>query len=64
MTEGDKQVYEEYESLRCKGVQIAEKRYRKLCKGQIAFSPQLQSVSYLIMHGHFCKKRRNKCNTF
>ncbi len=45
MTEGDKQIYEDLDSLRCKGVQIAEKRCRKFRKGQVAFSPQLQSVS-------------------
>lgn len=48
MTEEDKQVYEDYDLLRCKGLQLAEKKCRKLHKGQVAFSLQFQSASLRI----------------
>jgi hypothetical protein len=44
LSELHKYLYEEYDSLRCKGVALAEKRCCKLRKGQVAFSPQLQTV--------------------
>ncbi len=40
--EMDKHTYEEIDSLRCEGVQYAEKKCRKLRKGQVAFSPEIQ----------------------
>jgi hypothetical protein len=35
------QRYEELDAIRCKATTFAEKRCRKLCLGQVAFSPEL-----------------------
>ncbi len=44
----DRHTYEEIESLRCQGVKLAEKKCRKLRRGQIAFSPQIQTAHWRI----------------
>jgi hypothetical protein len=37
--------YEELDSIRCNITYMAEKKCRKLCKGQVSFSPELQLTS-------------------
>jgi hypothetical protein len=42
------QEYEELDALRCQFTEEAERKCHKLCKGQVAFSPDLQSASRVI----------------
>ena len=42
------QEYEELDALHCQFTEEAERKCRKLCKGQVAFSPDLQNASRVI----------------
>jgi hypothetical protein len=48
LSEADQRYFEDLDDLRCKGVQQAEKKCRKLRMGQVPFSPQLQQASRII----------------
>jgi hypothetical protein len=53
MPEEGKEWYEDLDESRCKGIRFAERKCRKLRKGQVAYSPQLDVVSKKkSMHGH------------
>lgn len=52
---------EEIDSLRCKGVAMAEKKCHKLRMGQEAFSPQLQQASRAIKAWSLLEKKERGC---
>ncbi len=52
-----KQLYEEIDELRCKGVQLAERKCRKLRMGQVAYSPQLRLASRTIKAWSLIEKK-------
>jgi len=51
------QEYEALDNLRCQITEHAEQKCRKLRKGQVAFSPELQQASSLIKAYNLCLKR-------
>ncbi len=51
------EVYEDLDDSRCKGVSYAERKCRKLRKGQVAYSPQLDIVSRKIYAWSLLEKK-------
>ena len=54
-----KDDYELIDSLRCKGIALAEKKCRKLRMGNIDYSPEIQAARLLITAWHLIQKRAN-----
>lgn len=60
MTEYGKQLYENMDSLRCTGVAFAERKCRKLRKGHVAYSPQLNKISKQINTWTLLEKKKKR----
>jgi hypothetical protein len=52
------ELYEKIDELRCTGVQRAEKKCRKLCMGQVAFSPILHQARCTIKAWSLTEKKK------
>lgn len=49
--------YEKLDTMRCEITRAAEKKCRKLCTGQVAFSPEIQQAHQIIKAWTLLKKR-------
>jgi hypothetical protein len=54
-----KDDYKLLDSLHCKGIALAEKKCRKLCMGNVDYSPEIQAARLLITVWHLIQKRAN-----
>jgi hypothetical protein len=52
------ELYEKIDELRCAGVQIAKKKCRKLCMGQVAYSPTLHQARRTIKAWSLTEKKK------
>jgi len=53
----DRLMYEEIDAERCMGVELAEKKCRKLRMGNVSFSPEIQQASRTIRAWDLLEKR-------
>lgn len=55
--------YEEINYITCILMDRAERKYRKLHKGEITWSPAYKKVYLLLLYSHLCKGHSNGLNS-